>query len=111
MTKHYVICWVALLAIIGAMFWVATEAHSDTSYVTTEKVGVEICFPRETWNPPASSPVTEDDRPCDILNRPEEDGSSRLYLGTLANDRAECVIPNPAEERGEFVIHCHRVSR
>lgn len=75
------------------------------SYATSQ-VGAEVCFPFQLWDP-----ANKDRVPCDIINAPQEDGSGRLYLGTLSNDQAECLIPNPAEERGRFTIQCHRVRR
>lgn len=69
----------------------------------TEQHAVEICFPTNSWGDGA------EDRPCDVLQRPAEDGSGYLTLGTLGADAAICTIPNPYEERGRFAIQCRRV--
>lgn len=88
--------FVALLAPVGA-------AAASTPMVATESPGAEVCFPAAAWS------AHFEDRPCDVIERPREDGSGFLTLGTLGADAATCVIPNPYEERGRFVIHCHRV--
>lgn len=69
----------------------------------SEAPGAEICFPVADWS------AYSEDRPCDLLSRPQEDGSGRLVLGTLGADAAVCVLPNPAEERGKFGAKCNRV--
>lgn len=92
-----------LLSLAGAI------AHADSdppAAYAHSHVGAEVCFPARLWSAPSI-----DGLPCDTINAPEEDGSGRLYLGTLANDLAECTIPNVREERAHFTITCHRVNR
>jgi hypothetical protein len=84
---------------------VSGASASSTDVTATEHVATEICFPVADWNGTASP----EDRPCDTLYRPFEDGSSQLLLGTIGADAATCVVPNVFEERGRFVIHCHRL--
>jgi hypothetical protein len=92
------------LAVLALLAPAAGGASGGQGSITaTESQGAEVCFPRALW-----SAYLEDD-PCDLIERPREDGSGFLYLGTLGADAATCVIPNPYEERGRFVIHCHRV--
>lgn len=73
----------------------------------TEAPGAEICFPDADWN---TGTASSEDRPCDLLSRPQEDGSGRLVLGTMGADAAVCVLPNPAEESGDFGAQCWRVA-
>jgi hypothetical protein len=87
--------------------YVPSKPHSSGVYAATEAPGVEICFPSADWS--TAYGASAEDRPCDLLGRPQEDGSSRLYLGTVGADAAVCTIPNPYEERGHFTIQCRRV--
>lgn len=66
--------------------------------------GAEICFRAADWN------ANPENRPCDIVGRPYEDGSGRLYLGTAGADAAYCNVPNVHEERGHFGVSCRRVA-
>lgn len=84
------------------------HAHGSGIIAATEAPGVEICFPVSDWS--TAYGASAEDRPCDLLGRPQEDGSSSLILGTIGADAAVCVIPNPYEERGRFTIQCHRVA-
>lgn len=47
--------------------------------------------------------------PCVTVNRPYEDGSTRVYLGDAVGDKACCVLPDPAEQEGAFCAYCKRV--
>jgi hypothetical protein len=109
---HTIICIIAASLIVAAManaYMAPTPREELTPQglphetLTVEGYDAEVCFPRESWD------ANIEDLPCDILNEPQEDGSGMLILGTLGSDAAECLIPNPYEERGQFVIHCHRV--
>jgi hypothetical protein len=73
----------------------------------TEAAATQICFPARSWS--TAYGASAEDRPCDVLFRPQEDGSTRLVLGTVGADAAVCVVPNPYEERGHFDVECHRV--
>lgn len=90
-----------------AQSYVPSKPHSSGIVATTEAPGVEVCFPVSDWS--VAYGASAEDRPCDLLYRPQEDGSSRLILGTLGADAAVCTIPNPYEERGHFTISCRRV--
>jgi hypothetical protein len=90
----------AALAVLALL----APAGGARPVVATEAPGAEVCFPARLWSAYA------EDRPCDLLQRPAEDGSGFLYLGTLGADAAVCVIPSPYEERGRFAIPCHRVA-
>lgn len=70
------------------------------------QVGAEVCFPFASW-----SAWSVDNAPCYTVPHPQEDGSGAIYVGTVANDLAVCVIPNVQEERGHFAAQCHRLSR
>lgn len=87
---------------VGAVAGIATAAES-APVTATQAPAAEICFPAGEWSARA------EDRPCDLVSRPQEDGSGDLILGTVGADAADCTIPNPYEERGHFVVHCHRV--
>ncbi len=65
--------------------------------------GAEVCFPFAQW-----SEYSIDNDPCYTVNAPAEDGSGEIYIGTVSNDYAHCVIPNVTEEPRRFVIHCRR---
>lgn len=90
-----------VLVIVAMACAFAASAHADI--VATQHSGTEVCFPARLW-----SAWWEDD-PCITTQRPQEDGSSTLYLGTVGADAAVCTIPNPFEERGRFTLRCHRV--
>lgn len=78
--------------------------HSDTpSVVAVQGRGVETCFGFASWD------ASLDLVPCYTLTPPQEDGSGALYIGTLSNDKAVCVIPNVDEERNRFTIQCRKV--
>jgi hypothetical protein len=94
---------VAKVAVLVAVLAPAGAAVASTPMAATESPGAEVCFPAASWS------ARSEDRPCDVIGRPMEDGSGSLTLGTLGADAATCVIPNPYEERGRFVIHCRRV--
>jgi hypothetical protein len=106
--KMYAMSVIALLAIAGV--GVANAGPPRRAVVepiaATESRAVEICFPSADWS---TGTVSAEDRPCDVLSRPEEDGSGRLVLGTLGADAATCRIPNVYEERGRFTVVCHRL--
>lgn len=87
--------------------YVPTKPHSSGAIVATEGPGAEACFPAKVWN---RGVVAEEKRPCDVLYRPQEDGSGTLVLGSEVADYAVCTIPNPREEHGHFTIRCHRVN-
>lgn len=98
---------VVYLVALGLVLCIGTHAATVPGrYVATEAEGIEVCFPARSWN---TGTASYEDRPCDLLRRPQEDGSGRLYLGTIGADAAVCVIPNPYEERGRFAVRCHRV--
>jgi hypothetical protein len=80
-----------------------SPGHVIQPVFATQARAVEVCFPARFWNARA------EDRPCDMIGRPAEDGSGYLYLGTLGADAAVCSIPNPYEERGRFSVKCHRL--
>lgn len=104
--KRSLILTAAMVAIYAAALaaLLAVRAFAGGGYVTaTERPYAEVCFPRRAWSARAQ------DRPCDIIERPAEDGSGRLWLGTRGADAAECHLPNPWEARGRFVVHCHRL--
>jgi hypothetical protein len=90
----------AAFALLGSPSGAAPRQQPITA---TEAPGAEICFPARLWS------AWPEDQPCDLLERPTEDGSSTLYLGTRGADAATCVIPNPYEQRGRFSVSCHRV--
>jgi hypothetical protein len=81
-------------------------AGHSAPVTATESPAAEICFPARLW----SSSASAEDRPCDLIGRPQEDGSGLLTLGTIGADAAVCVIPNVYEERGHFSVRCHRVA-
>lgn len=89
--------------VLLAAFGNAIVANAESTINATEAPGTEICFPKASWN------AYDEDRPCDMIWRPFEDGSTTLYLGTVGADAAVCNIPNPYEERNHFAIICHRV--
>jgi hypothetical protein len=91
------------LAVLALLAPAGGASGGQGSITATESAGAEVCFPARAWS------AYSEDRPCDLIERPREDGSGFLYLGTLGADAATCVIPNPYEKRGRFVIHCHRV--
>lgn len=100
------------LAVVAAVLLLTLPARSDaagqgvghgSAVFATEAPAVEVCFRTADWD------ARGEDRPCDVLERPQEDGSGRLTLGTLGADAAVCVVPNPYEERGRFAIRCRRV--
>lgn len=74
----------------------------------SEAAYVSSCFPDAAWS---SGSASWRARPCDVLVRPAEDGSVRVLQQTAAYELAECVLPNPREERGRFVAVCHRTPR
>jgi hypothetical protein len=88
------------LALLGSPSGAAPRQQPITA---TEAPGAEICFPARLWS------AYSEDQPCDLLERPREDGSSTLYLGTRGADAAVCTIPDVFEERGKFSLSCHRV--
>jgi hypothetical protein len=105
-SRYEVVSCVALLCLaIGLLLTMPgrSEAGGAGSVRATEAPAVEVCFPAADWS------AREEDRPCDLLKRPQEDGSGRLTLGTLGADAAVCIIPNPWEERGRFAIRCRRL--
>jgi hypothetical protein len=99
--------WVVLIAIAATIlllaFGIAKGHGAGGGVVATERAAAEVCFPQRLWN------AYREDLPCDLLQRPQEDGSGRLTLGTLGSDAAICVVPNPYEQRKTFQIACHRV--
>lgn len=71
---------------------------------TSEGTGNErVCYPAAKWGP-----APDGRRPCYTVARLYEDGSGRLLLGTAHKRQAVCIVPNVAEERGSFAIHCRR---
>lgn len=104
-----VIAAIALWAVLALLAVTVAVAKSpapvvEPHIVATSQPAAEVCFPAKLWS--AANP---EDRPCTTVRRPAEDGSGDLILGTVGADAATCAIPNPYEERGRFVIHCHRV--
>jgi hypothetical protein len=90
-----------MCAVAGAAEVAGDSGASEAAYVSS-------CFPDSAWS---GGTASWKDRPCDVLVRPAEDGSVRVLQQTAAYELAECVLPNPREERGRFVAHCHRVPR
>jgi hypothetical protein len=108
---HAVRLWLVGVALpCLAMLAIASVAIAcdGGTVTTTEHRAAEICFPAASWGGPGSTASAED-RPCDVIGRPQEDGSGSLRLGTVGADAAVCTIPNPYEERGRFAVRCHRV--
>jgi len=100
---------IALLVVVSsALAGHAIAATTGHTVVATEQSATEICFPARLWGGPGST-ASPEDRPCITVNRPQEDGSGALTLGTVGADAAVCTIPNPYEERQRFTIRCHRV--
>jgi hypothetical protein len=89
----------ALLALLAP----ASASTAPTPITATESHAAEICFPQRLWS------ARQEDDPCYLIGRPQEDRSGFLTLGTIGADAATCVIPNVFEERGRFSIRCHRV--
>jgi hypothetical protein len=94
---------IATLLTALALLAPTTAPVASTPVTATESPAAEICFPQKSWD------ARQEDDPCDLIGRPEEDGSGFLYLGTIGADAATCIIPNVFEERGRFSIACHRV--
>lgn len=86
----------------------AAVTHRKHRYTMAAVEGrdVEDCYPKASWGP-----APDEDRPCDMLGVPMEDGSGTLNLGTLGRELATCTIPNPQEEPRHFVIRCVRIGR
>jgi hypothetical protein len=91
----------ALIAL--TLLAVPVTAAASVVVTVTEGPALLTCFPAESWD------GRSEDRPCDVIGQPEEDGSGFLRLGTVGAAAAACTIPNPYEERGRFAIRCHRV--
>lgn len=94
----------AICAARGTAASGGTPAGQGTPTYAASQVGAEVCFPFAQWSAPS---VDRD--PCYTVPAPAEDGSGVIYIGTVANDQAECRVPNVAEESGRFVIRCHRL--
>jgi hypothetical protein len=104
---------VALIGLIGVLVILAlistqqansaAEASARAPAAATEHPAAEICFPKAAWS------AIAEDRPCYLIERPQEDGSGSLRLGTVGADAAVCAIPNVQEEQGHFAVQCHRV--
>lgn len=117
-TRAHVVVYAALAATVAILIiGFYGHAHGATisapgesmapaagqSVVATEHAAAEVCFSRKSWS------ANDVDRPCDVLFRPQEDGSTALELGTEGRTIAQCVIPNPTEEGRHFSVHCTKV--
>jgi hypothetical protein len=96
--------------VVLAMCDIAAGAEIAGDRGASEAQFVTSCFPDHIWSEPGATAPWQA-RPCDVLLRPQEDGSTRVLQQTAAYELAECVLPNPREERGRFVARCHRTPR
>lgn len=104
--SRFAVLMVAMVATYCGAVGVCAAVVGDSG--ASESTYVVSCFPDASWSTGSAS---WKDRPCDVLVRPAEDGSVRVLQQTAAYELAECVLPNPREERGQFTASCHRVPR
>jgi hypothetical protein len=87
---------IAVLVVLVALgCGIAQASNHDPGYRTS-------CFPKQYWQ------GGHGERPCDVIGQPREDGSNYVLMQTANDEVAICYLPNPKEERGKFVAHCHR---
>lgn len=99
MHRYLVSLILPVLCLTMALGGQAIAGHHDPGYRVA-------CFPASQWDGPAANP---EDRPCTVVGVPEEDGSNYVLQQTAADEVGVCILPNPYEERGEYVAQCHRV--